>query len=328
MNRENALDEIENHYRELEDILDFEEYDTQKEIPFLNNLQEKTFTKYRKIVTRNDNNQEIEKIAYVLNGDDKYFVFYTEKNNNDVSIELVGGSHHSSESVKNIEEKFNQNKYDKCMVELDKNRADAIRNNDISFSFSDSFRVLFNFFGDFSIRGAILGLLYLAVLPLVLILVLISRVLGIISKIRGREEGKEFKRAMELCENSDTNLILIDRKINEVIGDYISETSKKEFLKLIFILIYAKIFVAFSGGKSMDSILEKSKKTKKENPKLYKHFIEHRNNYMIGEIVENIDSSDEKIIIIVGAGHVNGLEKLLEEQNFEDVNITISEEVL
>lgn len=329
MNREEALDEIENHYGEIGDILDFEEYETQKDIPFLNNIQERVFTKYRKIVIRNDNNHKIEKIAYVLSEDDKYFVFYTEKNNNkDVSVELVGGSHHSSESVKNIEEKFEQNEYDKCMVELDVERADAIRNNEGGFGFSDSFRLLLKFLGDFSIAGLLLGLLYLVVLPVVLVLVLVGKILGLISKIRGREEGREFKKAIELCENSTTDLRLIDRDINDVMKDYMSEISAKEFLGFIYLIVYTKLSVAASGTKSMENLLEKSDKVKEEKPKLYKHFIEHRNNYMIGEIVKNIDGSDEKIIIIVGAGHVEGLEKLLEEQNFENVNITISEKAL
>lgn len=322
MNENKALDEIEGHYGELSKPYRYEEYDSRKDIPFLESRETRveglgkvyagSLDKYTKKVIRDTETREVEEIAYILHEDGKYFVFYTEKDSeSEISVDLFGVNHISNESKEMVKKKLEDNSYDKCMIELDEERKKSFM--DDSLGYIKLLKIPFQLFKTFSVKGILIGLVYLAVLPIILTILTIQNILGLISKVRGREKGQEFKQAISFCQNNEeTELFLIDLHKSE----YIKEIPVKKRLILLLGHLKATMESVIGGKKSIEKIIQESNGMVDEHPEIYKYLIEYRNNYMIGEIIENTDKSDERIAVIVGAMHVEEMKKELEAQNF------------
>lgn len=208
-------------------------------------------------------------------------------------IEIVGTSHISSELVNEIENIINRENPDLIALELDESRLYALLRGErrSNFSFIINFLSLIqNYFG---------------------------RKTGIFP-------GEEMLRAFEIAQKKQIPIALIDREIEITLKKF-NSIPLIEKMKLFFFL--PLIFIPFPRGIKFDirkvppkDLVDYAmKELNKRFPNLYRILVEERDIYMAGNLM-NLYNDYEKILAFVGAGHVRGIKKILEEKGFE-VNI-------
>lgn len=201
-------------------------------------------------------------------------------------INLLGTSHISPESLKQIREAINK-KPDCVAVELDQLRFKALKEKETKTKFS------FNFLS---------------------FLAYIQEYLG---KRTGMMPGYEMLEAVNLAEANNIDLILIDLSITETIAEF-KKVSILEKLKLLILSLFQLIFFKFDLKKLPPySVVEKAlKQLAKYTPEIYKILITKRELYMFNKIIALREIYDD-ILVVVGLGHIKGLTKLLKNKGFD-----------
>lgn len=199
-------------------------------------------------------------------------------------IIILGTSHISPDSVKNIRNAIDTEKPDCVAVELDRMRFMAMK----------------------SKKGS---------KPRGIFLRVISWVQKELGKMTGISPGEEMMEAVRYSGKNKLITFLIDQDFTVTMRD-IQLVSPLEKLKLIFMAAFSSL-----GGKKIDLKKVPPKKVvreainylKKNFPQMYRAIVVKRNIHM-SRAIKELAKKYEKVLVVVGAGHIEGLKKLLKNE--------------
>ena len=217
---------------------------------------------------------------------------------------VVGTSHIARESVEAVKKIIQERKPNIVAVELDRKRLAAvlgqvkkrkIRLRDIRNIGIKG--VLFNAFGAW-----------------------VENKLG---KIVDIKPGADMKAAIQAAEEIKADVALIDQDIEVTlkrISEELTWREKGRFLKEIIVSIFTKkekrIEFDLTKVPSADIIKKLTKKLEKTYPSLYKVLITERNEHMAKSLYKLMrERKEEKIIVIVGAGHEEDIVELIKHES-------------
>lgn len=221
---------------------------------------------------------------------------------------LIGTAHVSGDSVKFVEECINEFEPDTVAVELDKNRMDVLKNRkkyeetDIIDIFKKK-KVLF-----FTVQ------------------LIMSGYQKKIAEKTGSAPGSEFKKAIELAEEKDLKLVNADRDISVTLKRTINAMTFKEKVKFFTGMLFGDDKdvdeKAIEELKKGDMLMQIIGEMQDEFPSLKRTILDERDRYLAANIAQNLG---EKTVAVVGAAHVPGILRRLqegkpEEDSLDDIN--------
>lgn len=218
-----------------------------------------------------------------------------------VKIIVVGTSHVSEEAKNKIRNVFLTYKPNIIAVELDKNRAYALENN---IERKNNFFSLIKEFGLFATLFYYLG----------------SFIQKNIGEKLDFKPGSEMLEAIKLGRENNIPVALVDKNIEDTFKNF-KKIPFREKLKLFYFILtgkfYDKEFKKLDLKKiPSDEIVEKIILSfKKDFPIFYDVLVESRNRHISKNIIR-ISNYYDKILLIVGKGHVEGIKNIL-EKNFK-----------
>lgn len=222
------------------------------------------------------------------------------------NIEIVGTSHISPESKRQILKKFNEHKPDIICVELDKQRLHGLRDKNRKKPGLRAIKQL-----------GLTGYLFASIGGY------IQKKLG---KITGMMPGEEMLLGVTLAEKNKIRLELIDQDIKITLKK-INKTPFKEKMKIVLDIIRApfqkknKIKVNISKVPDEEFVKKLIKQIKTRYPYLYKTVIAERDKYMAKKIfLIRRENPNSRILAIIGEGHREGI--INEIKKLEDSNIS------
>jgi len=215
-------------------------------------------------------------------------------------IFLIGAAHVSMESVNLVREVIEEENPDIVAVELDKQRYDSLLNE--------------RKWDETEIHNVIrTGRIYLFLLQL-----LLTNFQRRIGDELGVKPGSEMLKAIELARERSIEIALVDRDIRITLKRAFKKMSLREKFKL---------FLGFLSGileeeeindeilerlKDKDIVTEMVEELSREMPSIKGVLIDERDRYIANKII-NLEG--EKIVAVVGAGHVDGIKKFIESKN-------------
>jgi len=225
------------------------------------------------------------------------------------NVLLLGTSHVAKQSAKEIKEAILEHKPDVVAIELDYLRFKKLMKTNFKEK-PDHFRMLKEF--------GVAGYLFLAVGGYV------QKKIG---KNLGIEPGIDMKTAYLVARDNKIPTALIDQDIRLVMkklkrvpffkkismfSNLIFKSFKKEYRK--------KLNFDVKKGVPDDEYIEAALDIlKKEVRVLYDILIHDRNKFMVEKIAKLKENHDGLILVVVGAGHVAGMEELLQVSRVRDL---------
>ncbi|MBS3118734.1 TraB/GumN family protein [Candidatus Woesearchaeota archaeon] len=219
-----------------------------------------------------------------------------------MAIHIIGTSHISKQSVREITDAIEKEKPAIVAVELDQKRLYALLHKQKSrFSLRDIQRV--------GIKGFLFAILG-------------SWVQKKLGKYTGMVPGSEMLTAVQLAKKHNLHLSLIDQDIEitlKRLSGAFTWSEKWHFIRDFFKGIYFSI-VKPSKLPSFDLTKVPEEKMienligeiKKSYPNLYRVLIKERNEVMARKLIEIQQANTEKnILAVVGAGHKKEMEKII-----------------
>lgn len=202
-------------------------------------------------------------------------------------IILFGTSHISPESVKDIKKHIKEIKPDCVAVELDPMRYTALLKK----------------------KGS---------KPPGVFLKLLSWLQKELGKLTGISPGQEMMEAVKFSRKSKIKTYLIDQNFSVTVRD-IRMVSPWEKIKLFFFTLLSGF-----GGKRIDLnkvppkqvVKEALRYLKKHFPQIHRAIVVKRNVYMSSALKE-LSRKHEKILAVVGAGHIEGMKNLLKDEKLK-----------
>jgi pheromone shutdown-related protein TraB len=219
-------------------------------------------------------------------------------------LTIIGTSHIAKESVDEITNKIAQGKHNIIALELDIQRAQGLLQKQKSkASISDILRI--------GVKGYIFVKLGQYA----------QQKLG---KSVGVMPGAEMKAGLLEAKKHKLQIALVDQPIQITLrnlSNAITWREKGRFISDIFKGIFSPKkqlaemgFDKFDLNKvpSQELILKMMGHMKKRYPSIYKTLVEDRNVYMVKQLVKLLRKyPDKNILCVIGAGHKEGMEKLL-----------------
>ncbi len=216
-----------------------------------------------------------------------------------VRIKVIGTSHISPNSIKELESTFRDYDPGIVAVELDKNRLYALLHNKKPDYSPRLIRSL-------GIKGYLFALIGS----------IIQQKLG---RIIGARPGADMLRAVQLARDQHKRIALVDRDIRITLSRLsraITLKEKTNFLIDLFRVPFSKKMKINLSSVPEGRIIENSLgMLKKRYPGLYRVLVDERNRIMVLKlrtIMENYP--EQKILVVVGAGHKRYLEKKLSKK--------------
>ena len=213
------------------------------------------------------------------------------------NVILVGTSHIAIESIKEVESSILENKPDLVAIELDPIRFQALLSKKRRIKISDIQKMgfkgfIFNLIGGF-----------------------IEKQLGKVVKVK---PGADMLKAIETSKKINTKILLIDQDIRITLKRLSKEITWKEkftFMKEIFKAPFSKqkIKIDLTKVPSQNLIKQLVKKLREYYPSVYKVLIEERNEVLAKNIIR-LMKTDKKILAVLGAGHIEGVLKIIKDQ--------------
>jgi len=214
------------------------------------------------------------------------------------NLYLIGTSHVSKDSIKEVEKTIRKIKPDFIALELDRRRLSILENNQRK-------RISLRELKNLGIKGFILNLVG----------AWFEKRVG---KKVGVDPGSDMRKAIDLAKEMRIPLVLIDQDIKYTITKFLSRVTFREKVKFLLDLVIGKKDIHFDIKKVPSQIEIKKiiNSIKKDYPSFYLTIIKERNEYM-GKGLHNLmeKNGKSKIVGIVGAGHekeIIGEIKLLE----------------
>ncbi len=216
-------------------------------------------------------------------------------------IILVPTSHVAKQSLKKVKEVIEKEKPDCVAVELDMNRYSAMKEQEKTSSL-EALKTL----------GFMTFLLYWV----------LKKLQSWLGKKLGILPGSEMIQAVDVARKAGIKVALIDRDMRITLLR-VKSISWKEKMKLLLFLfkgltIDYLLLKIRKDGKAIDldkvppkELIEQAMEMmKKEFPQLYRVLVKERDEFMASRL-KDMSSKFEKIVAVTGAGHTNGLQKLL-----------------
>jgi pheromone shutdown-related protein TraB len=205
------------------------------------------------------------------------------------NISIIGTSHISPESIKEVTQTIKKLKPDIIAIELDKKRYSSLLSKKRKIKFSD-IKAL-------GVKGFLFNLIGAWV----------EKKLG---KYTGVEPGSEMKTAIKLAKKTKAKIALIDQDIEITIRKLMKAITWKEkftFIKDLFAsLFFGKKKIEFDLKKvpSQKLINKMLKEVKKSYPSFYNVLVKDRNK-VLSKNLYNLSTlyPKKKILAIIGAGH-------------------------
>lgn len=208
------------------------------------------------------------------------------------NLTILGTSHIALESINEVTRAIEELKPDIIALELDLKRFKKLTSKEKhKFSLSDIRQ-----------KGFLINLIG----------AYIERYLG---KKVGILPGAEMKKAIYLAKKNNIKIALIDQDISLTLKKLKENFTLKEKLKLIK-TIFTAPFTARKFSIDLRKVPEQklinklTLQVKKDYPSVYNVLIEDRNKIMSENLI-NLMKENKKVLAIVGAGHVSGMEKIL-----------------
>jgi len=221
-----------------------------------------------------------------------------------MTITLIGTSHIAKQSINEITEAINNHKPDIIAVELDVQRAAALlqkKKNKVGLR-----QIL-----SIGVKGFIF----------VKLGQFVQEKLG---KKVGVMPGSDMKTAIEIAGKNKIEIAFIDQPISITLKRFSKNLTWKErwrfFIDLFKGLFFGKKAMKELGISEFDltkvperEIIKKMMgQLKKRYPSVYRVFVSERNKYMVRQLISLVRKNPgKKILAVVGAGHKEGMEKLL-----------------
>lgn len=220
------------------------------------------------------------------------------------NLQIIGTSHIARQSIEEITKTIEEDKPDIVAVELDVHRAAALlRQRKTKTSFSDIAKI--------GVKGYVF----------VKIGQYVQQKLG---KMVGVAPGSEMKTALELAQKKGIQVAFIDQPIQITLQNFSRELTWREkgrfLLDLVFGLFFPKKQLKKYALERFDLrrvpeqevIAKIINEMKKQYPSVHRTLIADRNKYMVKQLVKLLrEYPEKKILVVVGAGHKEGMEKLL-----------------
>jgi len=140
----------------------------------------------------------------------------------------------------------------------------------------------------------------------------------------GIAPGSEMKTALELAKKNNLPVKLIDQPIQITLKNFSKHLTWKEkfhfFTDILTGIFFPKKQLRKFGLEKLDLrkvpekelIIKMVSQLKKRYPNIYKTLIDDRNRYMTKQLIKLFrEHPDKKILAIVGAGHLDGIQELL-----------------
>lgn len=213
---------------------------------------------------------------------------------------FFGSAHVSKKSKKILEYAFKKYDFKAVALELDLSRFIALMN-DEKPSFKYVFKIQNGFFW-----------------------YILSKIQRSFAKKFNTSLGEEMKIATEFAKSKEIPIYLIDLPI-EIVMKKMKKIINIKFLFKLFISSFRKQKLRVKIDKINDFVdldYEEVKELldifKKEFPEIYKILIEERNKFMANNLLKIMKEMDEneKILVVVGKGHIPGLLEILNSKNF------------
>jgi|TARA_B100001971_G_scaffold102827_1_gene94738 pheromone shutdown-related protein TraB len=217
------------------------------------------------------------------------------------NLTIIGTSHIAQQSLNEVKTAIETEKPEIIALELDKNRLYALMNEKKvknKFSLSNIKKIGFKGFL-FSLIGA-----------------WAEKKLG---KLVGVSPGSEMKKAVKLARKHQAKIALIDKDIEQTLKRFSETLTWKEkwnFLIDIFKSVFKKKKLEFDLREVPNKKIIKKliKEVKERYPNVYKVLITERNRTMAANLQKLMENNqDKKILAIIGAGHEEGILKLIKE---------------
>ncbi len=218
-------------------------------------------------------------------------------------LKIIGTSHISAESINEIKEEIVTNKPDIVAVELDLGRANALLSQKKSkLGLTEILHI------------GVKGYLFAKIAQYV------QQKLG---KMVGIAPGSEMKTALLLAKKNNLEIALIDQPIVITLKKLSKAITFKEKWRF-FVDLVKSIFMPKKQLKDFgldqfnlkkvpgkDVVKKMTNQMKKRYPGVHKALVDDRNRYMVKRLIKLMRKNKEKkILVIVGAGHVEGMEEL------------------
>ncbi len=221
-----------------------------------------------------------------------------------MSVHIIGTSHIAQESINEIKKAFSELKPDVVAVELDAGRAQGLMS-------GVKARVSLANIAQIGVKGYLFAKIGQ----------IVQQKLG---QSIGISPGTEMKTAMELAKKEHLKIALIDQPIQKTLRNFSKELTWKEKFRFLGDVFKGLLFPKRQMRKIGLDHLDLSKvpegklitlmmtQLKDRYPSIYKTLVEDRNKYMVKQIIKLLrENPDKKILVVVGAGHKEGMEELL-----------------
>jgi pheromone shutdown-related protein TraB len=214
------------------------------------------------------------------------------------NLTIIGTSHIAKESILEVKNFILNNKPEIIALELDKRRLISLFNKR---------KLKLNNIKDIGLKGFLINWIGAH----------IEKKLG---KLVGVSPGSEMKLAADLGRKYNAKIALIDQDISITLKKLMKRMTLKEKLRIVkdlfkgFILKKSDV-EAFDLRKvpKEELIVKLIEKVKERYPSIYEVLIKERNEHMAKGLYKIInDNKDNKILAIIGAGHENGIWKILQ----------------
>lgn len=220
-----------------------------------------------------------------------------------MSVHIIGTSHIAQESINEIKKAFSEIKPDIVAVELDVGRAQGLMS-------GVKARVSLANIAQIGVKGYLFAKMGQ----------IVQQKLG---QSIGISPGTEMKTAMELAKKEHLKIALIDQPIQKTLRNFSKELTWKEKFRFLGDVFKGLLFPKRQMRKIGLDHLDLSKvpegklitlmmtQLKDRYPSIYKTLVEDRNKYMVKQIIKLLrENPDKKILVVVGAGHKEGMEEL------------------
>lgn len=224
------------------------------------------------------------------------------------NIRIIGTSHISKESIETIKKEIEDWKPDIVAIELDRKRLHSLLTNQKS-------RMNFSTVRKIGIKGALF----------MIIAGYIQKKLG---RMVGVDPGSDMKAAYTIAKEHKIRVALIDQDIELTLAKFSKHLTWKERWNFVKSIVKrdnetTELAKKFDLRKVPDAetIRAAMRIMQKTYPGIYKVLVEERNQIMARNL-ENISRMQDgaKILAVVGAGHKEGMEKIL---NPNSVNFSV-----
>lgn len=217
------------------------------------------------------------------------------------NLVFLGTSHIAKQSLDEVNKLIEEEKPDILALELDAKRLDALMS-------SGRRSIELKNVGHIGFKGFLFSLFGAWA----------EKKLG---RLVGVAPGSEMKQAITIAKKKNIKVALIDQDIEITLGNLSNSLSWKEKMNFIADILKAmflkgeKIEFDLSTVPSKKIIKKLTGRLKERYPNLHKTLIEERNVVIAGNLKKLMDSEpDKKILVILGAGHIDDVLKLLTEQ--------------